>query len=222
LALRKPVVIKPRRGIRNGIDRLARKGVVKLSASQTIDGLVIVGDKGTDKIVAALGLIREFDPVRYKRLLRDVRQVLVTVLPASVAGWAETSQACELDERYLIREATTPEHVAATIVHEATHARLMRCGIGYEEKLRDRVERVCLRREIAFAARLPVGVDAGQGAEATLQAMPDFSDRAMSERYLDGLRDALLYLNMPAWLVNLTIFYRRWRHGRRFDRHQTV
>ncbi|WP_320223756.1 hypothetical protein [Mesorhizobium captivum] len=195
---------------------------MKFSASQTIDGLVIVGDKGTDKIVEALGLIREFDPIRYKRLLRDVREVLVTVLPASVAQWAEPSQACELDERYLIREATTPEHVASTIVHEATHARLMRCGIGYEEKLRARVERVCLRREIAFASRLPAGLDVGQRAEATLQAMPDFSDQAMGERYLDGLRDALLYLNMPAWLVNLTVYHRRWQHRRRFARHQTA
>ncbi|MDG4880926.1 hypothetical protein [Mesorhizobium sp. WSM4884] len=195
---------------------------MKFSASQTIDGLVIVGDKGTDKIVGALDVIREFDPVRYKRLLRDVRQVLVTVLPASVAQWAETSQACELDERYLVSETTTPERVASTIVHEATHARLMRCGIGYEEKLRDRVERVCLRREIAFAARLPAGTDTARRVEATFQAMPDFSDRAMSERYLDGLRDALLYLNMPAWLVGLTLSYRRWRHRRRFARHQAA
>lgn len=38
--------------------------------------------------------------------------------------------------------------------------------------------------------------------------MPDFSDKAMNERHLDGLRDALLYLNMPAWLVDLTVSYR--------------
>ena len=83
--------------------------------------------------------------------------------------------------------------------------------------MRNRVEQVCLRREIAFAARLPTGEGRSQQAEATLGAMPDFSDKAMSERYLSGLRDALLYLNMPTWLVDLTVSYRRWKHRRRFS-----
>ena len=53
--------------------------------------------------------------------------------------------------------SSRPELIASVIVHEATHARLMRCGIGYEEELRARVEKVCLRRELAFAAKLPNG-----------------------------------------------------------------
>jgi len=41
-------------------------------------------------------------------------------------------------------------------VHEATHARLRRYGIGYEEGLRQRVEEANFRRELAFAsARAP-------------------------------------------------------------------
>ncbi|RAZ86665.1 hypothetical protein DPM33_28045 [Mesorhizobium hawassense] len=219
--MRQKKAAEPQRDMRSFVDRLARQGAVKLSRKLTVDGLKIVGDKGTDKIVEALGLIRDFDPVRYRRLLRDVGQILVTVLPASVAQWAEASKACELDERYLIDDARTAEHVASTIVHEATHARLMRCGIGYEEEIRDRVERVCLRREIAFAARLPIGADAAQRAEANLEAMPDFSDKAMRERHLDGLRDALLYLNMPVWLVSLMVSYRRWQHRRRVARRAT-
>jgi hypothetical protein len=97
----------------------------------------------------------------------------------------------------------------------------MRCGIGYEETLRDRVERVCLRREMVFAARLPTGTGRSQQAEATLDAMPDLSDKAMSERYFNGLRDALLYLNAPAWLADVIVSYRRWRHLRRFARQPT-
>jgi hypothetical protein len=216
--LRDPEAIEPERSIRAVVGRLARWAAVKLSGTRTVDGLLIISDKGTDKIVEALQLIRDFDPVRYRRLLGDVRQVFVTTLPASVAQWANSSKACELDERHIISEETTPELVASIIVHEATHARLMRCGIGYEEALRDRVEQVCLRREIAFAARLPTGKGRGQQAEATLEAMPDFSDKAMSERNLSGLRDALLYLNMPTRLVHLTVSYQRWKHRRRFSR----
>ncbi|MGX5840155.1 hypothetical protein ACWGTI_05510 [Mesorhizobium sp. ArgA1] len=154
----------------------------------------------------------------YKHLRRDVGQILVTTLPASFAQWGESLKACELDERYLTREGTTPAHIASTIVHEATHARLMRCGIGYEETLRDRVERVCLRREIAFAARLPAGKDRLEDVEATLAAMPDLSDRAISERDLEGLRDALLYLNMPRWMISLAISYQRRKDRRRLAR----
>lgn len=77
---------EPQRGIKGVVNRLARRGVVKFSGSRTIDGLLIIGDKGADKIVEALHLIRDFDPIRYKRLLRDVRQVLVATLPASVAN----------------------------------------------------------------------------------------------------------------------------------------
>lgn len=209
---------KPQRGLRAIVYRLAHWGFVRLSGKRTVDGLLIVSDKGTEKIIEALRLIRDFDPARYGRLLRDVRQILVTTLPASAAQWVDSLQACELDERYIIREGTTLELVASLIVHEATHARLMRCGIGYEETLRDRVERVCLRREMAFAARLPTGTGRSQQAEATLEAMPDLSDKAMSERYLNGLRDALLYLDMPTWLADLTVSYQRWRHRRRFAR----
>jgi hypothetical protein len=200
---------------------LADWGVIRFSGKRTVDGLLIVSDKGTEKIVEALRLIRDFDPTRYKCLLRDVRQILVTTLPGSVAQWVGSSRACELDERYVIREGTTPELVASCIFHEATHARLMRCGIGYEETLRDRVERVCLRREMVFAARLPTGTGRSQQAEATLDAMPDLSDKAMSERYFNGLRDALLYLNAPAWLADVIVSYRRWRHLRRFARQPT-
>ena len=212
----RPKKAKPQRGLHAIVHRLAHWGFVKSSGKQTVDGLLIVSDKGTEKVTEALRLIRDFDPTRYRRLLRDVRQILVTTLPASIAQWMDSLRACELDERYIIRDGTTPELVASIIVHEATHARLMRCGIGYEESLRDRVERVCLRQEIAFAARLPTGTGRGQQAEATLVAMPDFSDKAMSERYLNGLRDALLYLNMPTWLVDVTVSYRRRQHQRRF------
>ena len=74
---------------------------------------------------------------------------------------------CVIDERFVVDEGTTPEMIASVIVHEATHARLFRMGIGYEEGRRARVEQVCLRRELAFAAKLPDRAKVGlQRAEA--------------------------------------------------------
>jgi hypothetical protein len=111
--LRRPQNIEPQCGLRAILCRLADWGVIRFSGKRTVDGLLIVSDKGTEKIVEALRLIRDFDPTRYKCLLRDVRQILVTTLPGSVAQWVGSSRACELDERYVIREGTTPELVAS-------------------------------------------------------------------------------------------------------------
>jgi hypothetical protein len=57
--------------------------------------------------------------------------------------------------RFVLLETTTLEEIASTIVHEATHARLERWGISYDEKQRSRVEAICLRRELNVAASLP-------------------------------------------------------------------
>jgi hypothetical protein len=45
----------------------------------------------------------------------------------------------------------------------------LRCGIGYEEEIRARVEAVCFRREVAFATGLPNGEQVRQRAERTLE-----------------------------------------------------
>ena len=60
-----------------------------------------------------------------------------------------------LDERYLLKEEMTLDRIASTIVHEATHARLERWGIIYEEESRYRIEAICLRRELNYLAKLP-------------------------------------------------------------------
>ena len=50
-----------------------------------------------------------------------------------MASFNHSLNACQLDERFVLDEKSGPELIASVIVHEATHARLMRCGIGYEE-----------------------------------------------------------------------------------------
>jgi hypothetical protein len=48
----------------------------------------------------------------------------------------------------VLAETSSAELIVAAIVHEATHARLSRRGIGDDENAC--VEAVCLRRELAF------------------------------------------------------------------------
>jgi hypothetical protein len=71
----------------------------------------------------------------------------------AVAWWHYGVKLIIVDARFLCDPETTPANIAATLVHEATHARLDR--IGYAPEKRARVEGLCFRRERAFARRLP-------------------------------------------------------------------
>jgi hypothetical protein len=179
------------------------------STSKRIDGLwvgTIEGQSGAilERVEAALTLIKAHDQPRYNRLARDFDRVWVRLIPYGLACYNEAIGACELDTRFVLAEDSTPELIASAIVHEATHARLMRCGIGYGQELRARVEAVCFRREIAFAARLPKGDRARESAERSLEFYSTdafWTDVASTERNLDGATATLRYLGIPEWLV---------------------
>jgi hypothetical protein len=182
-----------------------------LSTSKRIDGLWVGTWESRANAVAvlrrvedALRLIKTFDPLRYKRIGRDLERVWVLVLPGDLGQFAASIKACKLDTRFILADTTSPEMIASTIVHEATHARLWNYGIGYEEGLRARVEAVCLRREIIFSAKLPHGSEVRDRAERTLEwCLTDdhWTDAAFNARHIEGGMEALRHLGAPEWLV---------------------
>jgi hypothetical protein len=101
------------------------------------------------RVEETLRLIKTYDERRYKRLISDLSRVWVRLVPGGLGKYTHSLRACELDERFVLAETSPPEMIAATIVHEATHARLWRFGFGYDENVRGRVEAVCVRRELA-------------------------------------------------------------------------
>jgi len=138
---------------------------------------------------------------------QDLERVWVTPLPGPVGCFDHSLGACELDPRFVLAETTSPEMIAATIVHEATHARLHRRGIGYEEDLRGRVEAVCVRRQLAFAARLPNGEQVREQAERDLEWYSTrglWTNQALIERRRSGEIELLRYLGFPDWLIRAT------------------
>ncbi len=156
-----------RRARRDGKLRNRRAGLLDrlallCSTSRRVDGLWI-GTEGSSKselvlsrVIDALCLVKMHDPHRFNRIRRDLDRVWVRFAHgAANARYNVSLRTCELNRRFVLDAASSPELIAATIVHEATHARLFHCGIGYEEELRARVEGVCVRRELAFAAKLP-------------------------------------------------------------------
>lgn len=189
-----------------------------LSTSRTIDGLwvgsVARGRENEREITLrrvedALRLIKLHDPLGYSRITRDLKRIWVNLVPHYNAWYLHPLQACVLDERYVLSETATPERLALTIVHEATHARLERCGIDYELKLRPRIEAVCFRRELAFVSKLPNGAELRDELVRTLEwstANSDYySNLHFEERWIEGEAGALRYLGAPEWIVRVIL-----------------
>jgi hypothetical protein len=196
-----------------------------LSSGRRVDGLWVgtYFQKNAEEVMRrveeALRLIKRYDQRRYKRIISDLDRVWVRLVPGALGRYVHTHRTCELDERFVLAEASLPEVIAATIVHEATHARLWRCGIGYAENIRGRVEAVCFRRELAFARKLPNGEHVREKALDSL-AMPPatWTDTADRDRDLEGSVETLRYLGAPNWVVRALLAARAWRLSRRSSR----
>ena len=107
---------------------------------------------------------------------------------------------CVIDRNYLLRNDVSTCEIAQTIVHEATHARLCKLKIKYTEDIRDRIERICVKSEIAFAKRLPNGHKSVEIAESRLQLPQSFwTDDQFQQRDLGALAD----LRKKTWVARI-------------------
>ena len=197
---------------------LSDRVMLWLSCGKRIDGLWVGTYFQTNaaavmrRIEEALRLIKVHDPRRYDRLRKDLTRIWVRLVPGAVARYVPPIETCELDERFVLAETSSPDLIAAAIVHEATHARLWRRGIGYDEMLRARVEAACFRRELAFAARLPNGERVREEARDALGMSPaTWTDDAERDRDVDGSAEVLHHLGAPNWLVRALLAARAWR-----------
>lgn len=135
-----------------------------------IDGVGIVSvaldtsDEQRDRFAAymtdALRIIRTFDPVRYRRVVKHLR-FLVNAPCRSSASYEHGAKACRIDfnDVALEDEGTVHPwyvaHFAKSIVHEATHAYLMDHFVPYTAGNRARVERICIAQQNIFLTKLP-------------------------------------------------------------------
>ena len=199
---------------RSLIDRI----LLWMSSGKDIDGLWVGTETEAERVLprveAALGLIKTHDRQRYDRIVADLDRVWVRLLTTYVAQFSPSWSACFLDERFVLGDTTDAAHIAAAIVHEATHARLWRCGFGYDEEVRQRVEAVCVRREVAFANKLPDGERIRAVAAEALALSPTYwTGVAAQERHYEGSLQALHYLRYD-WLARPLLAILKWRQGR--------
>jgi hypothetical protein len=201
-----------------------------LSSGRCIDGLWVgsIEDKpqpGLSRVEDALRLVKDCDPLNYTRVVRYLDRIWVRLISRARAEYQRQLNACALDQRYVLSETITVEKIASTIVHETTHARLERWGIAYDEKLRPRIEAICLRRELNFASKLPDGEALREEVAASLEWYASdhdfFSDTRFDERHLKGSIETLRHLGTPEWFIRIVSKVAEYRLAHRSRRSLT-
>jgi hypothetical protein len=125
----------------------------------------------------ALGLLEQYVPWHARRLRRDFGRLLVIRYPCRGA-YDPSDGTCIVELTFCVNPRHGDPEVAATILHEAMHARLHAAGLPLDFEDRARQERFCRRAEIEFGRLVPGGDVVLERAEATLA----FADEEVAPR----------------------------------------
>jgi hypothetical protein len=122
-----------------------------------------------ERLDEALALIERWQPRRLRHLRRDLEYFRVERFPCRGAYFPD-ERACLTELTFLARRDITAAPVAASIVHEGTHARVD-CRLGPRDRNPAREERLCRRAELDFGLALPpeLGAPVVERAAASLE-----------------------------------------------------
>jgi len=130
-------------------------------------------DIDTNDVIARLGrtlaLIEQYVPHHFRHLERDFAYIVVERF-ACRGAYFHQQHACLVELTFTVNPDFSDAEVAATILHEAMHARLHRLGFPLEMEDRARQERFCRRAEIEFGQLVPSGDRVIARANSTLLA----------------------------------------------------
>ncbi|HKB49593.1 MAG TPA: ankyrin repeat domain-containing protein, partial [Ktedonobacterales bacterium] len=160
-------------------------------------------------VEGALGLIEKYDPRELRRMRESFTRIVVAEAGVDRAAYSAPLRWCVLKWEPKPKPVQLAARIAALVVHEATHARLLRAGFGYREEERVRVERACSRAAEVFARRLPAGGHAIADMKTHLAVISPraLSDAAQRGRYLKILKDS----GAPRWMIRSFEWWRRRR-----------
>jgi hypothetical protein len=109
-----------------------------------------------ERLTSALDLIARYAPRRYRRLRRDISGFLVQRFACRGAFFPD-SRECLVELTFTVNPAHGLPEIAASIVHEATHARVARMCRMRAPDQPAREERLCRRAELELGLALPDG-----------------------------------------------------------------
>lgn len=189
---------------------LLRRAGAELPEDRVVRGLPVTlintrpdidSDHVFARLDAALGLIERHQPWHFRRLPRDFARLLVRRFPCRGAYFPET-RTCLVELTFVVNPEFTPTQVAATILHEAMHARLDNAGVKYETTSAAKHERFCRRAEVEFGMVAPDGAPVVERALASLASADDEVAPAIDWE-IAGRRVAevdLAALDAPDWM----------------------
>jgi len=127
------------------------------------------------RLEASLALIRRYVPHHFWHLERDFDHIIVKRFACRGAYFYQ-QRACLAELTFCVNPDFSDAQRAATILHEAMHARLHALGFPLEFEDRARQERFCRRAEIEFGRLVPNGETVVARAEET----SDLSDEEVA------------------------------------------
>jgi len=123
------------------------------------------------RLERTLALIEKYVPHHFRHLKRDFAYIVVQRFACRGAYFHE-QRACLVELTFTVNPDFSDAEVAATILHEAMHARLHQLGFPLEMEDRARQERFCRRAEIEFGLLAPNGDRVVERARWTV-GLPD-------------------------------------------------
>lgn len=156
-------------------------------------------DIDTGEVVArlerSLALIERYVPWHFRHLRRDFAGIVVQRFACRGAYFHE-HRACLVELTFAVNPQFSDAEVAATILHEAMHARLHILGFPLEMQDRARQERFCRRAEIEFGQLVPNGEAVVERARWTAdlsddEVAPEIDPRLAARRIEEVDRAAL-------------------------------
>jgi len=147
------------------------------------------------RLERALTLIRDYVPHLFRHLERDFDHIIVKRFACRGAYFHE-QRACLVELTFSVNPDFSDAEVAATILHEAMHARLHVLGFPLEMGDRARQERFCRKAEIEFGRLVPDGQRVVARAEWTCElsddeVAPEIDPRLAAQRIAEVDRAAL-------------------------------
>ncbi len=181
-----------------------------ITTSTTIRGIPVIvhntrPDVATEDVLRrldeSLGLIERYAAHHFRRLRRDFTRIVVQRY-ACRGAYLPDQRTCLVELTFTVNRDFSASQVAATILHEAMHARLHRMGGLLQMADRARQERFCRRAEIEFGLAVPDGAPVVERAMATLQGTdeevaPDIDPTLAARRVAQADLEAL---PAPNWL----------------------
>src|SRR5438132_13278701 len=185
------------------LTRLFGEGSAGLERSEVLGIPVVVENTRPDintsdvitRLEASLALIRQYVPHHFWHLRHDFNQIIVKRFACRGAYFYE-QRACLVELTFCVNPDFSDSQRAATILHEAMHARLHALGFPLEMEDRARQERFCRRAEMEFGALVPSGDRIVQRARETLQlsdaeVAPEIDPVLAAQRIAEVDRQAL-------------------------------